>query len=242
MISAVIITFNEEKNIARCLDSLANVADEIVVADSFSTDATEKICRSKNVRFIQHAFEGYIEQKNFAMQQATHDYVLALDADECLSEELKQSILDAKRNLSNDAYSMNRLNNFCGRWIHHSGWYPDRKIRLWNRNNGKWGGVNPHDKVMMKEGSSIEFLGGDLLHYTVTSINQFKKQQEKFAMIAAEEILKQGRKSNHLVAGIKAMLMFMRRYFFQLGFLDGYYGWLICSEAARYAYRKYAPI
>src|SRR5207247_2637529 len=154
-----------------------------------------------------------------------------LDADECLSDELKQSILEAKKNPDKDGYSMNRLNNFCGKWIQHSGWYPDRKIRLWNRNKGKWGGINPHDKVVMEEGSSIGFLRGDLLHYTTSSIEQFKKQQERFAMIAAQEISKHGKKSNHFVATVKAILMFARRYFFQLGFLDGYYGWVICSEA-----------
>jgi len=241
MISAVIITLNEEKSIARCLDSLANAVDEIVVVDSFSTDNTEKICRSKNARFIQHEFEGYIEQKNFALEQASNDYILSLDADECLSDELKQSILEAKQNLNQDGYGMNRLNNFCSNWIYHSGWYPDRKIRLWNRNKGKWGGVNPHDKVVMEEESSIGFLKGDLLHYTVTSIEQFKKQQEKFAMVAAKEIIKQGKKSSHFVATMRGTLMFVRRYFFQLGFLDGYYGWLICSEAAKYTYRKYSP-
>jgi hypothetical protein len=242
MISAVIITFNEEKNIARCLDSLHDVADEIVVVDSFSEDATEQICATKKVRFIQHAFEGYIEQKNFAMQQASYDYVLALDADECLSDELRQSIIDKKKNLVEDGYSVNRLNNFCGKWIHHSGWYPDRKIRLWNRNKGMWGGINPHDKVVLEEGSSVGFLKGDLLHYTVTSIEQFKKQQAKFAMIAAREILKQGKESVSIIAGPKAILMFLRRYIFQLGFLDGYIGWLICTEAAKYTYRKYSAL
>ncbi|HYV91601.1 MAG TPA: glycosyltransferase family 2 protein [Chitinophagales bacterium] len=246
MISAIIITFNEEKNIARCLDSLRNVADEIIVVDSFSTDNTEKICRGKNARFIQHVFEGYIEQKNFAMLQAAHHYVLSLDADECLSDELKQSVLEVKKNLSKglpaeikDGYTMNRLNNFCGKWIHHSGWYPDRKIRLWNRNKGKWGGVNPHDKVVMEEGSTIGFIQGDLLHYTATSIEQFKKQQERFATIAADEIFKRGKKSSGFGAYMKGMLMFVRRYFFQLGFLDGYYGWVICNEAAKYTYLKY---
>ncbi|MFI5135444.1 MAG: glycosyltransferase family 2 protein, partial [Chitinophagales bacterium] len=147
MISAVIITFNEEKKIARCIDSLNGVADELVVVDSFSTDATVEICKAKSVRFIQHAFEGYIQQKNFAVTQATNDFILSLDADECLSEELRLSILAVKNDLKFDGYIMNRRTNFCGQWIHHSGWYPDRKLRLWNRNKGAWGGTDPHDKV-----------------------------------------------------------------------------------------------
>ena len=239
-ISAVIITLNEEENIARCLDSLRDVADEIIVVDSFSTDGTEEICRSKNARFIQHSFEGYIEQKHFAITQATHNYVLSLDADEYLSEELKQSILEAKKGPGAvDGYFMNRLNTFCGKWIYHCGWYPDRKLRLWDRRKGKWGGMNPHDKVVMQEGSSVRFLKGDLVHYTVSSIEQFRKQQEMFAAIAAREIFKQGKNSNQLISGFKAGIMFVRKYLFQLGFLDGYYGWIICSEAAKYTYRKY---
>lgn len=238
-LSAVIITLNEEENIARCLDSLRDVADEIIVVDSFSSDDTEKISRAKNARFVQHPFEGYIEQKNFALTQATHDYVLSLDADEYLSDELRQSILEARKNPGKDGYYVNRLNNFCGKWIYHSGWYPDRKLRLWNRRKGKWGGMNPHDKVIMREGSSIGFLKGDLLHYTVSSVEQFRKQQEMFAAIAAREILKQGRNSNQLISSIRALGMFVRKYFLQLGFIDGYYGWIICSEAAAYTYRKY---
>lgn len=238
-LSAVIITHNEEKNIGRCIDSLRDVSDEIIVVDSFSSDDTEKICREKNVLFIQHKFEGYIEQKNFALAQATGDYVLSLDADEYLSDELKQSILEARKNPGKDGYYVNRLNNFCGKWIRHSGWYPDRKLRMWNPQKGKWGGVNPHDKVIMQEGSSVGFLKGNLVHDTVSSIEQFRKQQEMFAAIAAREISRQGKNSSQLMSGIKALGMFVRKYFFQLGFLDGYYGWIICSEAARYTYRKY---
>ena len=239
MLSAIIITFNEEKNIGRCIDSLQDVADEIVVVDSFSMDNTETICREKKVRFIQHAFEGYALQKNFAMQLATHDYLLSLDADECLSDELKKSVLEAKKNFSKDGYAMNRLSNFSGKWIYHSGWYPDRKLRLWNRTKGEWTGLYIHEKVTMQPQASTALLKGNLLHYTVTSMEQFKNQQEKFAAIAALEILKQGKKSNRFLNGLRASLMFVRRYFFQLGFLDGYYGWVICKEAARYTFRKY---
>jgi glycosyltransferase involved in cell wall biosynthesis len=240
MLSAIIITHNEEKNIERCIDSLLGVANEIIVVDSYSTDATENICRNKNVRFIQHAFEGYIQQKNFAMQQATHQFVLALDADECLSDELKDNILSEKYNFSFDAYSMNRKNNFCGQWINHSGWYPDRKIRLWNKEKGEWGGNNPHDKVVMKKDCTTSFLKGDILHFTVATIPEFKNQQQRFATIAAEELFKSDKKRNALINFLMAVFMFKRRYFFQLGFLDGYYGFVICKEAALYTYRKYA--
>ena len=252
MISAVIITFNEEKKIERCLRSLAGVADEIIVVDSFSTDQTEAICRKYQVRFIRHRFEGFIEQKNFAMEQAVHPFVLSLDADECLSDELKNSILTVKKDLRSDAYSMNRLNNFCGKWIRHSGWYPDRKIRLWNREKGKWGGMNPHDKVVMNNNSTVGFLRGDLLHYTADSIEQHKAQMDRFARIAAKELSEKWLRTSmsddynppsgtgsSFPPEAKALATFIRRYIFQLGFLDGYYGYVICREAARYTFWKY---
>lgn len=116
-ISVVVITFNEERNIARCLESVRNVADEIVVVDSFSTDRTKEICLSFGCRFVEHPFEGHIEQKNYALTQAAHYHVLSLDADEALSPDLEQAVLAAKSNWQADAYSMNRLTNYCGKWI-----------------------------------------------------------------------------------------------------------------------------
>ena len=131
-ISAVVITFNEERNIKRCLKSLVGVADEIVVVDSYSTDRTEEICRSFNARFIKHRFEGHIQQKNWAILQASSPYILSLDADEALSDNLRTSILRAKENWTHDGYYFNRLTNYCGKWIRHTSWYPSRKLRLWD--------------------------------------------------------------------------------------------------------------
>ena len=144
-ISAVIIAFNEEKNIERCILSLKNVVDEIVVVDSFSKDKTKEICLAHNVVFIEHSFKGHIEQKNWAYTQASNNYVLSLDADEALSDELKNSILAIKNNWKNDGYAFNRLTSYCGKWIKHCGWYPDIKLRLWDRRKGTWKGINPHD-------------------------------------------------------------------------------------------------
>lgn len=239
MISAAIITFNEEKNIARCIESLKEVVDEIVVVDSFSTDQTEAICRSKGVRFMQRSFDGHIQQKNFAMNQARFDTVLSLDADECLSDELRQSILLQKQNLTHDAYMMNRRNYLCGRRVKHSGWYPDRKIRLWNRNKGRWGGINPHDKVEMQAGSDVGFLNGDILHFTAESFEAFSAQQEKFAGIAAAELQRLGKHSPLPLNVLRAGWMFIRRFVIQLGFLDGHTGFFIAKESAKYTFRKY---
>src|SRR6187402_3943754 len=163
-ISAIIITFNEQENIGRCIDSLLPVADEILVVDSFSTDATKSICIRKGARVIEHKFEGYIEQKNLGIEQATHDYILSIDADEYLSERLTQSILSVKHTATNEAFQMNRLSSYAGKWISHTDWYPDKKLRLWNRNFGKWGGPNPHEKVILQNSVEVKHIKGDLLH------------------------------------------------------------------------------
>lgn len=241
-LSAVIIAYNEERNIGDCIDSLKEIADEIVVVSSFSTDKTEEIAERKNARVIRHVFEGHIEQKNFALSQASNDYVLSLDADERLSEELKQSILKVKNNPIHDGYTMNRLNNYCGKWIRHCGWYPDRKLRLWNRAKGKWGGENPHDKVLLQEGSATSFLKGDILHYTVTSVEQYEQQLQKFSDIAANALFRKGRSATALFAITSAGFTFFRTYFLKAGFLDGYYGWLISKQLCRYNYMKYIKL
>jgi glycosyltransferase involved in cell wall biosynthesis len=240
-ISAVIITFNEEKNIERCLLSLQDVADEIFVVDSFSTDKTEEICTKYHVRFIKNSFEGHIQQKNFAMEQSTYKYVLSLDADEALDEELKKSILSAKSNLDNySAYSFNRLTNYCGQWIKHCGWYPDKKIRLWDKTKGKWGGLNPHDSVIMNvEKNQIHHLKGDLLHYSYYTIDEHRVQSIKFARISAQADFERGKKTNLLLVYIKPIIKFLGDYFFRLGFLDGKNGYVICKISAHAKYLKY---
>ena len=146
-ISAVIITFNEEDNIGRCLESIRNVADEIVVVDSFSSDRTEEICDQYKVVFLKHEFEGHKEQKNYALAQAKGDFILSLDADEALSPELDKSILEVKNSFISAGYKLNRLSNYQGSWIKHCGWYPDKKLRLVRRNSAKWFGENPHDRL-----------------------------------------------------------------------------------------------
>jgi len=238
-LSAVIITFNEERNIARCLNSLKGVADEIIVVDSFSTDRTEEICRSYGVRFIQHRFEGYASQKNYAMQCASHEVVLSLDADEELSYELRASILAARNNWNADGYYFNRLTNYCGKWIRHSGWYPDRKIRLVNRRKARWGGGEVHEKIIMQKGATTRFLRGDLLHYSYYTIGEHIRQQNHFSQLSAQEGYRQGKRSGIFLIALNPIYTFIRKYFLQLGFLDGYYGLVISFVSAHANFRKY---
>ncbi|MFW6018972.1 MAG: glycosyltransferase family 2 protein [Bacteroidales bacterium] len=243
-ISATIITYNEERNIQRCIESLLAVADEIVVVDSFSTDKTKQICHNYEVKFLEHPFDGHIQQKNFALEQTNYDMILSLDADEALSDELKNAILEIKNQPEDEtlAYSMNRLTNYCGKWIYHSGWYPDRKIRLWNRKSGKWGGVNPHDKVVLNDDVSVIRLKGDLLHYSYYTIEEHILQINKFSSIAANAMKA---KQKHVVL-IKMLfspiVRFFRDYIIKGGFRDGFFGFIICKNAAYSRFLRYGKL
>ncbi len=241
-ISAVIITLNEEKNLGRCLESLLDVVDEIVVVDSFSTDKTEEIARSYGARFIQHTFEGYIEQKNWATDQATYDYILSLDADEMLSDTLKNSILKVKNNWTHDGYTFNRLTNYCGRWIRYTSWYPSRKLRLYDRRKGQWEGINPHDAFVMQKGSKIKHLKGDLLHYSFYTIGQQINQINRFSELQSMAFFLKGYKANAYSIVIKPLWRFFRDYFIKLGILDGFYGFVISVNGAYEVYLKYLKL
>lgn len=241
-ISAVIITYNEEKNIARCIESVKNVADEILVVDSFSTDSTESICRNCGANFIQHPFKGHIEQKNFALSQAQHDCVLSLDADEALSPELAASIAAIKNNWKHDGHDCNRLTRYCGQWIKHCGWYPDPKIRLFDRRKAQWGGVNPHDRIIMASGATTRHLQGDLLHYTFNSVAEHIIQVNTFSEIKAEGLFKKGKKINPLRLIIEPLFKFFKSYVLKAGFLDGWYGLIICANSAHAIFLRYAKL
>ncbi len=244
-ISGVIITYNEENNIERCLKSLEGIVDEIVVVDSFSTDRTKEICLSYNVKFSVNKFEGHIQQKNHAMSLASNNMILSLDADEALSEELRKSILQLKLNSHSDekAFSFNRLTSYCGQWIYHCGWYPDKKIRLWNRTIGKWGGVNPHDKVEIADNANSKHVKGDILHYSFESISSHVQTANNFSTIAAKAAFERGKKANlvlHII--LNPIFTFVSKYFLKLGFLDGFNGFVICYLSAVSNFLKYSKL
>lgn len=238
-ISAVIITYNEELFIGKCLTSLQGIADEIVVVDSYSTDGTEEICKKYNVRFIKHAFEGYRDQKNFALQQATHKNILSLDADEALSDKLRESILAIKDKWDYDGYVFNRRGNFCGQWINHSEWYPDRQLRLFYSDHGKWGELNIHEKFLMSNGSKVGRLKGDLLHWPFSSLEDHAEKMHKYSIIGAQEFYKAGKKAGPITPYIHYVWGFFRSYIFNRGFLDGRSGYVICSTYAKSSFKKY---
>lgn len=241
--SGVIITFNEEKNIEKCLASLVNVVDEIVVVDSFSTDRTQEICSAYNVKFIQQKFLGYIEQKNFALSQASYNYIVSLDGDEALSNTLKQSIIKLKLNWQFKAYHCNRFNNFCGQWIKHSDWYPNKKIRVFDRREGKWQGINPHDSFKLIDSKhKTGVLKGNLLHWTYQTYSEFNLKTEYFSSISAKAYFDLGKKAPFWKIIFNPTWAFFKAYLLRLGFLDGINGFVISVQTANITFLKYIKL
>jgi glycosyltransferase involved in cell wall biosynthesis len=240
-ISAVVITYNEEHSIGRCIKTLKSVADEIVVVDSFSKDNTKAICLKEGVKFVEHPFEGHIQQKNFALTQASHDYVLSVDADEYLSEDLIASINVIKEKGTHAAYSMNRLTGIGGRWIYSTDWYPDRKLRLWSKTAGKWGGYNPHDTVILNEGIPVLHLKGNLMHDGYEDYNDLMNKANQYARIFASA--NQYKKSSTIFKAIyKSFYTFLRNYILKLGFTSGFDGLVISCANSYYTFFKYAML
>lgn len=239
-LSAVIITFNEERNIARCIDSLYGVADEILIIDSGSADKTIEICKEKNVKWIQQTWLGYSAQKNFGNQQAVNDWILSIDADEAISSELKEAILQVKSNAPLSVCSFNRLTNYCGTWIKHGGWYPDTKVRMFDRRKVKWEG-EIHEQLIGFPSAEVKFLEGDLLHYSYYSVDDHYRQTEKFTSLSADDLYTKGYKPGVLKVIFSPMIRFISGYFFKAGFLDGKAGFRIArisAAATRMKYRK----
>ncbi|MGB0390074.1 MAG: glycosyltransferase family 2 protein [Salibacteraceae bacterium] len=241
-LSVVIITFNEEINIERCLKSVRNLADEVLVVDSYSTDKTKEICSKYKVRFIENEFEGHIQQKNFALAQAKHDYILSLDADEAISEELEKSILEVKENWLTDTYSMNRLTNYCGNWIKHGSWYPDTKLRLAKKNSVSWGGDNPHDRLIPLSKSKTVHLKGDILHYSYYTIEGHYLQQEKFSTIAASALFQRGKKAPLYKLVLNPLASIIKDLIIRNGYLDGKAGIKVAQISALSVYWKYKKL
>jgi glycosyltransferase involved in cell wall biosynthesis len=239
-ISATIITRNEQDNLPRALQSLG-CCDEIVVVDSGSADRTVEVARDLGARVIERDWPGYAPQKNFAAAEAAHDWILALDADEALSPELQREIEQLKQQGARfDGYSFPRLAQYRGRWIRYSGWYPDRKVRLYDRRKCRWIGDYVHESVRV-EGNAGE-LAGDLLHYTCPTFSRHVETVNRYTTLAAQELAAQGRSVSLARLLAAPPWAFLRTYFLQRGFLDGVDGFLIASMAAFYVFAKYAKV
>lgn len=239
-ISATIITLNEERNIARVMESL-RCCDEIVVIDSGSTDRTMEIAAKLGARVVEMSWRGYAGQKNFASDTATHDWILSLDADESLSEALEGEIWQIKKNGPEfDAYTMPRLAQYLGRWILHSGWYPDRKVRLFDRRRATWVGERVHESVVV--GGRVGHLKSNILHFTCSSLSEHLKTMDRYTTLAAEQLIEEKKEVgwSHLV--LDPPWTFFRTYVLKRGFLDGMEGLTIAYMAALYNFLKYAKV
>jgi len=237
-ITATIIALNEERNIARAIESL-RCSDEIVVIDSGSTDRTVELAQKLGVRVVESDWRGYAGQKNWAAEQAANDWILSLDADEALSEALEAEIWSLKKSGPRyDAYTMPRLARYLGRWILHSGWYPDRKIRLYDRRKSSWVGDFVHESVVVR--GNVGKLDGNLLHFTCDSLSEHLKTMDRYTTLAAQEMAARKMKVplSHVI--LDPAWTFVKTYFLQAGFLDGLEGLTIAYMAAFYTFLKYS--
>jgi glycosyltransferase involved in cell wall biosynthesis len=234
-ISATIITLNEERNIERCIRSLDGVADEIIVLDSFSNDRTEEICGSLNVRFEKRKWEGYAASKNYLNSMASYQFILSIDADEALDEALKCRIIqlkNAKTNYSSTVFNVNRLTNYCGKWIYHSGWYPDLKTRIFPKKTCHWEGAYVHEELICSEKMNEIQLIGHLEHYSYYSFEEHRIRADKYSALTAQKMHAKGKKAGFFKPYISAIGRFVAMYFINKGFLDGYMGYKIAQISA----------
>ena len=240
-ISACIITFNEENNIGRCLESIKWV-DEIIVVDSYSTDSTVQICKSYTDRVIQRKWPGHVKQKQFALEQASGEWILCLDADEWLSDELSMEIQEKvlKGSGSADGFIFPRQSYYLGRWIRHGGWYPDYKLRLVRNGKAEWTGTDPHDKLVVK--GKTEKLEGKILHNVYEDISHQLKTVDSFSTISARQWRKEGRVFSLFLLLFRPPVRFLEMYLWKLGFLDGMPGFIIAVISSYYVFLKYAKL
>jgi glycosyltransferase involved in cell wall biosynthesis len=237
-ITATIITLNEERNIARAIESL-RCCDEVLIVDSGSIDRTVELAQNLGVRVIEAGWLGYAAQKNWAAEQAANDWILSLDADEALSEALEAEIWNLKKSGPRyDAYTMPRLARYLGKWILHSGWYPDRKVRLYHRSKAKWVGEFVHESVQPY--GRVGHLQSNILHFTCDSLSEHLKTLDRYTTLAAQEIAARRVTVPLYKVFLDPGWTFLKTYFVQRGFLDGHEGLVIAYMAAFYTFLKYS--
>ncbi len=237
-ISAVIITKNEEANIIQCLESLKNIVAEILIIDAFSTDKTVEFAQRLGAKVVQKEWVGYSQNKNYGNQLAAHDWILSIDADEVLSEALKNNIHTLQLD-ENHIYSINRLNNYCGQWIKYCNWHPDWKNRLFHRKTAKWQGDFVHEQLIFPTNIKIIRLAGLLYHYSYQNSADHWQRIEKYAQLSAQQLFQDGKKATFIKLWMAPVARFLRTYFLKLGFLDGKAGWIISIRTGYLVYRKY---
>jgi glycosyltransferase involved in cell wall biosynthesis len=241
-LSAVIITRNEAYNIVRCLRALQGLCTDVVVVDAKSSDDTVALARAEGARVIVRAWTDYSDQKNFANAQAVHPWILSLDADEELSDPLKASIQSAFAKGLSGAYTMHRLTNYCGQWVRHGGWYPDTKVRIFHRDQARWEGSHVHETLALAEGTPVQQLQGDLLHYSYPTLASHAERIERYSSLHAQKLFAAGKRASLVKRWLSPVAKFISSYLVQLGVLDGRAGWHIARLSAKAVYLKYAKL
>lgn len=237
-ISAVIITLNEADNIEACISPLLSVVDEVLVIDSGSTDQTCAIAKKLGARVVNTQWQGYAATKNYGNRLAVNDWILSIDADEVISETLGKSIrsliMDSKK-----VYSLDRLTNFCGQWIKHSGWYPEWKTRLFNRKISQWKGDYVHEKLVHLEELQEEKIDGKLFHYSYKNLDDHWSRIQRYAKLSAQEMHAAGKHASFVKLWLSPAVRFFRTFVLKAGFLDGKNGWIISLRNAKLVRLKY---
>jgi len=240
-LSVCVICFNEERNIRRCLES-STWADEIVVVDSMSQDETVEIAREYTDKVYQREWPGYIDQKNFALSKAKNDWILSVDADEEISQSLQYEIkAEIEKQDAKDGYRIPRRSFYQGRWIKHSGFYPDSQLRLFRRNKGYWVGKRVHEKVHVN--GEIGLLKNDLLHFPYRdTISGQLQAVDKFSSLLAENMHEEGKRYSLLLLLLRPPLKFIEVYFLRVGLLDGLAGFIIAVTSAYAMFVRYVKL
>jgi glycosyltransferase involved in cell wall biosynthesis len=241
LLSICIICFNEEQNIRRCLES-SSWANEIVVIDAMSQDNTVQIARQYTDKVFQKSWTGYVDQKTFALSKAQGNWILSVDADEEISEKLRDEIkAEIKKANAKDGYRIPRRSFYQGRWINHSGFYPDRQLRLFRRNLGQWIGGRVHERVQIQ--GQVGALKNDLLHYPYKGLISGQLQTvNSFSSLLAEDMYEKGRRYNVLLLLLRPLFKFMEVYFLRMGFLDGLPGFIIAVTSAYAMFVRYVKL
>lgn len=241
-LSVAIITYNEEAKIAACIESVKDIADEIIVVDSHSTDRTKEIAANHGAKVIEHVFENHISQKNFAMTQCSHSFVLSLDADEQLDQQAIEHIKAQKENsFPHDGYTLKRITHIGDKGIMHGSWYPDKKIRLVKKELCVWKGKGVHESLEVNS-TNIFALQGNILHYSYKNVDELFVKTKKYAELAAIYLHQQNKSINSATVFLKAYARFVKHYFLKFGFLSGQLGWQIGKQQYLEAKWKYGKL